>query len=70
MVVDIIRVPKLYLTDARGSSELPIWEAVNYELDVPKSTLWRYRLNPQTLAHSREETLRTYCDFPSISQVR
>jgi len=69
-VVDIIRVPKLYLTDTNGVTGIPIWKTVNYEQDVPKSTLWRYRLNPSLASHTKQELWTTYCDFPSIPPSR
>ncbi len=67
VVVDIIRVPKLYLTDTNGVTGNPIWLTVDYEQDVPKSTLWRYRLNPATRAYTAAESWGVYCDFPSVA---
>lgn len=70
VVVDIIRVPKLYLTDTKGVTGDPIWRSVDYERDVPKSTLWRYRLNPAQATHTKAELWDLYCDFPSIPASR
>lgn len=36
-------------------------------LQVPKSLLWRYRLDPVSGRHSKELLMDLYCDFPSVN---
>jgi carotenoid cleavage dioxygenase-like enzyme len=68
VVVDTVRIPKLFLTDQSGTSDMPVWEKVDYELQVPKSTLWRYRLSPSEGRFSKTPLAdEYYLDFPSTN---
>lgn len=39
-------------------------------VQVPKSLLWRYKLNPVSRSYTKELLLDLYCDFPSINPSR
>ena len=80
IVVDTVRAPSIQLgsglmqKDTAGNPR-PIWETVDFTKDVPKSTLWRYRIKPRTVGGhlcqgklvSKHPLCDRYLDFPVVN---
>jgi all-trans-8'-apo-beta-carotenal 15,15'-oxygenase len=82
IVVDTVRAPSIQLgsglmrKDADGKAQ-PIWETIDFERDVPRSTLWRYRIKTRSVGgklyqaqlSSSEPISDRYLDFPVVNRI-